>query len=271
MRLFKDYSEEFEALQIEIGALKSKITNDSYRDLLKIQSLEDEIRQLTAQNSMLTRELIEIKQILLKQEPTGLVSEEIEVADVKEYFFNGLPFSKTVRREFKYTEIDDTFKFKNKRNGRTYHSGFTVFDVLLLKGLENEKSWESWSDLSRMTGMRLQQLQRLAYNISRGFFDTFDYSNLLTFSKEYGLLYVNGKKTNVPIKTVKYIIDCMLNSNKPISTLFKLEKSEECSQLIYRIIGSNYKNPELTGLISKNKEVPVENNPQKRKENGLCI
>jgi hypothetical protein len=61
----------------------------------------------------------------------------------------------------------------------------------------------------------------------------------------------------------------MLNSNNPFTTLLKLKKSEECSDLMYKVIGTNYKNKQLTGLLNDFRQVPVENNPEKRKEMGI--
>jgi hypothetical protein len=118
-------------------------------------------------------------------------------------------------------------------------------------------------------GIGYQTTQRIAYNIAKGFFDKWDLGNLLTFSKEYGLLYVNGKKTKVPIKTVKYIVSCMLNSNNPYTTLLKLKKSGECSDFMYSVIGANYSNPQLTELLDNSISIPIENNPEKRKEMGM--
>lgn len=269
MRLFKDYTAEFEDLQNEIGALKSKISTTSDRDLIKIQSLEDEVKDMKISVNQMIMEFIELKQMLsVDEEVNGMVSEEIAIDDTVR--FNGLNLSDAYKNPFKYDVLDkDTFKFEFKqRNNKLTWSIFTVFDMKVVQGLENEKSWETWKDLGELVDFKPNMVKKMAFNIKNGFLDKFDTDNLLSFSKEYGLLYVNNKKTQVPIRTVKYIVECMQNSNKPFTTLMKLEKSKECSQFMYRVIGANYNNKELLSLLGK-EDVDVENNPQKRREAGI--
>ena len=268
MRLFKDYTEEFEDLQNEIGALKSKVSTTSDRDLIKIQSLEDEVRDMKISVNQMIMEFIELKQMLSKEEPTGMVEEEINIDD--DVRFGKLNIPETIKSPYNYDTLDENtfkFEFKTVRN-KVVWSIFTVFDLQVLQGLENEKSWTTWKEISELVGFRPNMVKKMAYNVKVGFLDKFDIDNLLSFSKEYGLLYVNNKKTQVPIRTVKYIVECMQNSNKPFTTLMKLEKSKECSQFMYRVIGANYNNKELLSLLGK-EDVDVENNPQKRREAGI--
>lgn len=276
MRLFKNYDQEFKDLQDGIVSLQMKVIDRSDRDLIKLQSLEDEVKELKIQNNELIRELIEIKQILSNQTPNGLTEEEITIEDeeetsldIQEVFFGGLRISKSYKKDFKFTELSPlTYTFNYYSNGRDYFSGFTIFDVMLLQRLENEKIWKSWSDISEIIGVGDNTTRYIAYNIKTGFFNKFFENYTTSFSKEYGLLKIDGKKTNIAVRTAKYIVECMTNSSNPIKTLLKLRKGKECSELEYTIIGVNYDNPSLLSLFKENK-VEVENNPQKRKEKGL--
>ena len=265
MRLMIDFEGDATDFQKSIGGMQpAKV---EYADEERVTALENEIKNLKMVSSAMRRELIELRKLLLTQQLTAIEEKEEKPNGLN---FRGLTFSKTAKKKFKYTKLDSgTFQFSFISNNRNIHSAWTVFDVQIIMGLENENTWETWTDLSRMTDLRIQQLQQITYNIKYGFFDKFDYSNLLSFSKEYGLLYINGMKTNVPIKTVKYIVNCMLNSNNPFTTLLKLMKSNECSDLMYKVIGTNYKNKQLTGLLNDFRQVPVENNPEKRKEMGI--
>lgn len=272
MRLFKDHSKEFEDLKEEVASLKPYILDKSDKSLIKLQMVDEHISTLIKQNDQLIREVVEIKQILLNQQPNGLVKEEIKIKEtpLTPQYYNGIKLSKSSEKPFKYTEMDkDTykFKFKNRKNNRFYHTTFTIFDVLLIKQLENENSWVNWSELSSMVGIRTNLLKEIIFNLQSGFFDKF-LNNSPSFSKEYGILFVDGKKTKVPIRTAKYIVNCMTNSSNPMTTLLKLEKTGECSQLEYRLIGTNYLNKKLISLF-KEEPTSVENNPQKRKEKGL--
>lgn len=268
MRLFKDYTAEFEDLQNQMDTLKSKISTTSDRDLIKIQSLEDEVRDMKISVNHMIMEFIELKQMLSKEEPTGMVEEEIDIDD--DVRFGKLNLPETNKMPLNYDTLDENtfkFEFRTARN-KLIWSIFTVFDLQIIQGLENEKSWTTWKELGELVGFKPNMLKKMTYNIKMGFLDKFDIDNLLSFSKEYGLLYVNNKKTQVPIRTVKYIVECMQNSNKPFTTLMKLEKSKECSQFMYRVIGANYNNKELLSLLGK-EDVDVENNPQKRREAGI--
>lgn len=267
MKLMIDFEGNATDFQKSIGGMQpAKV---EYADEERVTALENEIKNLKMVSSAMRRELIELRKLLLTQQLTAIEEKE-EFEKPEGLNFRGLTFSKTTEKEFKYTELDSgTFQFSFISNNRNIHSAWTVFDMQIIRGLENENTWETWTDVSRMTDLRIQQVQQIAYNIKCGFFDKFDYSNLLSFSKEYGLLYINGMKTNIPIKTVKYIVNCMLNSNNPFTTLLKLKKSEECSDLMYKVIGTNYKNKQLTGLLNDFRQVPVENNPEKRKEMGI--
>ena len=268
MRLFKDYTAEFDDLQKEVQGLKSKLSTTSDRDLIKIESLEDEVRDMKISVNHMIMEFIELKQMLSKEEPTGMVEEEINIDD--DVRFGKLNLPETNKMPFNYDTLDKhtfKFEFRTARN-KLIWSIFTVFDLQVLQGLENEKSWTTWKELGELVGFRPNMVKKMAYNVKVGFLDKFDIDNLLSFSKEYGLLYVNGKKTQVPIRIVKYIVECMQNSNKPFTTLMKLEKGNECSQFMYRVIGTNYDNKELLSLLGK-EDVDVENNPQKRKEAGI--
>jgi hypothetical protein len=268
MKLLISYDGEVEDFRKSVGGIQPAQVESDNND--KITALENEIKNLKMVSSAMRRELIELRKMLLTQQLTAIEEKE-KVEKPEGLNFRGLTFSKSIEKEFKYTELDSgTFQFKyvSKRN-QNIHSAWTVFDVQIIKFLETENTWETWTDISRMINLRMPQIQKIAYNIKCGFFDKFDYSNLLSFSKEYGLLYINGMKTNVSIKTVKYIVNCMLNSNNPFTTLLKLKKSGECSDLMYKVIGTNYKNKQLTGLLNDFRQVPIENNPEKRKEMGI--
>ena len=187
-----------------------------------------------------------------------------ETAPITEYHYGTLKISETYCRPFSFDRMESNYRFKGHQ---AKESSFTLFDIKLLMMLESELNFKSWNNLSQLTGLNLQVMERLLYNLQIGFFD--EWINCSpTFTKEYGLLYIDGKKTDVPIRTVKYIVNCLAGSSTPIKTLLKLEKGKECPQWIYRIIGTNYKNKELVSLFEK-PAVEIENNPQKRKENGL--
>lgn len=241
----------------------SSIENDVLTTRLKVDTLIAKVD-----------ELIELMQAREVEAATDCVIVEPECepefeqeTNTEEYYFAGKNISKTFQKYYRYTEVDPQiydFKFRSKRN-KIVHSSFTVFDVIILMGLENEPTHNSWLDLAAMIGINDNVLKRLTFNIAAGFFDDLITDIPISFSKENGLLYVNGKKTKVPVKTAKYIVTCITNSPNPMTTLLKLEKSGECSKLMTRIIGTNYKNSELTSLFTKN-QVWVENNPEKRKE-----
>jgi hypothetical protein len=240
-------------------------------------NMSEEVKSLQKSVDILSREMVEVKQLLLNQTPTGMIEEEIiideqSVNDADEpkpiTSYNNLDIAKSYRREYKYSELNDKFKFVLISNGRHYTSNFTIFDVMILKNIEFEKEWKKWNELSSLIGVDMPTIKVLCFNIVNGFFDEFLKEFSINFSKEYGLLYINQKKTNTPIRTVRYIVNCMVNSSKPMQTLFKLEKTKECSKLVCRIIGTHYTNNELNSLLTEN-QVAVENNPQKRKEKGL--
>ena len=181
-----------------------------------------------------------------------------------EYTYCGLKLSDAYCRPFSFDRMTDTYHFKGHQ---AKESSFSLFDIKLLIMLEQEYNMKSWTELGRITGLNLQVIERIIYNLRSGFFEEWlDY--VPKFSKEYGLLYIDGNKTDVPIRTVKYIVNCLADSSTPIQTLLKLEKAKECPRWIYRVIGTNYKNKELASLFDK-PIAEIENNPEKRKENGL--
>lgn len=269
MKIFKNYDKEFEDLQKSLGEIKQQTTDNKV--LISLADISSEVKCIRKQNEEIVEELAIIKKLLTDTPTETSEKEQVEEPKLEEIYYGDLAFSKTARKDYKYTFLDeDTFKFKFRGiKSQWYHSIFTMFDVLIVSQLENENTWSSWADLIIMTGLNQSQIKQLAYNVKKGFFDKFDFTDKVTFSKQYGLLYINGKKTNVPIKTARYIVDCMINSNNPMTTLLKLEKSKEISKLMYRIIGANYKNGQLVSILKDNGKVPIENNPQKRKEKAI--
>ena len=285
MNLFRNYEKEFEDLQKSVSTIGDMVSfqeTNVRSDIAKLHKnqneFESELIALYEKQDEIFEQLKEIKALLLpptNEVPVEDIKEPVVVSsdpildEPQEYYFGGLRISKTGQKEFKFTELDKSnFKFKFYTNGRDYHSGFTVFDLLILKQLGDERACSSWTDFSAKMEIRSELIRQMAYNIITGFFnDKIDYD--INFSEEYGFLCVNGKKTRVSIKTARYIIDCMINSNKPMTTLLKLEKAGEISKLMYRIIGANYLNGELCNLLHEDKKVPIENNPQKRREKSM--
>ena len=294
VKLFKNYEEDFEKLREECTVIEGSIdvvntavmNNANELSLVRkdIRELSKSVEDLSCciddlQNAF--KDLVELSKKAEEPENTKPdvnenISEDVE-ADVVEEIepeiitYAGLSIAKSHQRKFRWTEIDDkTFKFTyySERNKQDYFSAYTIFDVLIIAYIENEKSWKSWKDLSKMTGINTATIKEIAYNYKRGFFDGFFGDKPIAFSKSYGLLYVNGKKSIVPIRTAKYIVECITNSSKPMTTLLKLEKTKECSKLMTRIIGTSYKNSSLNSLFNAS-YTDVENNPQKRKEKGL--
>jgi hypothetical protein len=284
MNLFRNYEKEFEDLQKSISTIgdmvsfqetnvRSDITklnknqNEFERELIALYEKQDEIfEQLKEIKALLQPPIAEVPVEDIKVEPVVVSSDPIE-----EVYFRDKKITNTFKKDFKFDTLDTktfSFRYASKRN-QTVYSKFTMFDVLLLLGVENETTWESWTDLVNHVGMGANTLKPLLYNIKKGFFDKFDFESGVSFSKNYGLLYVNGKKTNVTVKTARYIVDCITNSPNPMTTLLKLAKGNECSNLMYKMIGTNYKNPQLTSLLYDEVHVPIENNPQKRKEMGM--
>lgn len=268
MKLFKDYSHEFEELKKDIDELKG-MTADN-RVLIKLADISGNVQAIHQQNELIQVELTDIKRMIkdLKPEPVvEPVKKAEEPFEPVKYQYGNLNLAKSSQKEYKYTKLGENYKFNFYSNNRFYQSSFTIFDILLLKSLETEEKFESWTSFTTKMGIDSNLLRQVCFNIKDGFFDKFIDDFSINFSKNYGLLYVDGKKANVSIKTVRYIVECMQNSSKPMTTLLKLEKSRECSKLLYRIIGTNWNNPELVALL-KHEKVPVENNPQKRKEMG---
>lgn len=285
MNLFKNYEKNFEDLHKDIIDLGASLAEDY--DTVKnqcetIQKTQNEYERefiaLYEKQDEILEKINKIYDILntpkedVAEEVPHIKVESVEIADPKkELYYGTKKISEAAKHDYQYTALDTatfTFKYTDKRN-RLIHSHFNMFDVLLLMGLENEPTWESWTDLIRMVGVSPNVLKKMIYNIKNGFFDKWDFSDKISFSKEFGLLYVNGKKTNVTIKTARYIVDCITNSNNPMTTLLRLSKGSECSNLMYKLIGTNYKNTQLTSLLFNEVHVPVENNPQKRKEMGM--
>lgn len=286
VKLFKNYEEDFEKLREDLIEIKedTAVVNTAVMNNANDLSLvRKDIRELSKSVEDLScciddlqnafKELCELSQ--KADENTGdvedVIEDDVEELEPVEYLYSGLSIAKTQQKDFHWTGITDAFKFKytGGRYNQEYVSAYTIFDVLLIMGIEYEKSWKSWRTLGHMTGIKEYIIKEIAYNYKNGFFDGFFGDKpIVTFSKSYGLLYVNGKKTNVPIRTARYIVECITNSSRPMTTLLKLEKTGECSKLMTRLIGTSYKNSNLTSLLYTSDTV-VENNPQKRKEKGL--
>ena len=252
MKLFKDYSNDFSIIREEIR---------NNRKL--IMELKGEVAELKNEFSKLK----EAADTINKEDETTdpIVTEKPTVT----FHYSNMKIPASKCKDFKYEEIDkDSFKFRfrSETKNRYYYSSFTIFDVIILSELETENVWTSWKDLERFTGLKSAVICKIAYNLKIGFFDSFIADHTLDYSKEYGLLYINGKKTKVPIKTVRYICSCMANSTTPATTLLKLEKAGECSTFMYRLIGTHF--GELYSLV-EDKTVEFENNPEKRKEKYL--
>lgn len=273
MKLFKDYTEEFNKLKIEVISTRNHLSTKVDVETEKtLRELHNSVSKLETQHNQLANELSEIKQLLINNlaEP---VEEEIEVKEepepLQEIYYGNLRLSKSSRKNFRYTSIDESsFKFYYSVRNRNYFSDYTIHDVLLLIQLEFEEGFQTWTDLHHLTGMPTEVLKKIAYNIKTGFFDSFIRELNIHFSKEYGLLYVDNKKTNVPVRTAKYIVECVNNSSRPAITILKLEKTGECPKELCRLIGVNSKNNSLLSLFEDN-PIELENNPQKRKEKGL--
>ena len=260
MRIIADYADEFNSLQKDIKTIQENAIG-----------VEKELTAIFEKQDEMMAELKEIKQ-LLELKPVEM-TEEIkiveEVSDINSW--RNLKLSDTFKKDFKYNILDkNTFDFKYKaRSGKIIHSSFNIFDVLIIRGLESEQTWRKWGDIEAMVGIKSAIIKKIAYNLNKGFLDRFDISGLTDFSKEYGLLYINGKSTNVPIRTVKYIVNCMVNSRNPFTTFTKLEKTGEFPKLAGRVIAVNYTNSQLLSLLHGGNTVEPENNPEKRKEKGL--
>lgn len=280
MNLFRNYEKNFEDLQknlIDLGASLAEDYDTVKNQCETIQKTQNEYERefiaLYEKQDEIFEQLKEIKELLQppKTEVPDIKVEPVTIEDsnLNEYSFNGIKLLSSYQVDYGWTEID-ALSFKFKRDGRGKKtSSYTIFDVLLLIGLENEKTWENWKSLERLTGIGEFTIKVIAYNYKKGFFDNFDFNGVVNFSKEFGMLYINGKKTSVTIKTARYIVDCITNSNNPMTTLLKLSKGSECSNLMYKLIGTNYKNTQLTSLLYNEVHVPIENNPQKRKELGM--
>lgn len=275
MKLFKNYTKEFEQLKLEVISTRNHLVNhgnaNTEKTLLYIQDVEKSISKLENQYISLSKEIAEIKQLLVENftEPT---KEEVIIKEESSpnIVFGKLKLSKSSKKDFRYDTVDKTtYKFSYVVRNRTYFSDYTINDVQLIKLLEEEyDSYSTWVDLQHMLGMQAELIKKIAYNIKKGFFDQFIQKNDIAFSKEYGLLYIDGKKINVPVRTAKYIVECVNNSSHPATTILKLEKTGECPKEICRLIGVNSKNGKLTSLFEDN-PIELENNPQKRKEKGL--
>lgn len=277
MRIFKDYTNEFNDLKKEITNLRGSNNDKTDKIFVAINNLENnfekEIIAVQEKQDIIFSELKEIKQLIYGLQPAEIVEEEIEIAEEvsDEVYWRNLKISDTFKQDFKYNILDEnTFDFKYKaRSGKIIHSSFNIFDVLIIRGLESEETWRTWGDIEAMVTIKSAIIKKIAYNLKKGFLDQFDISGLTNFSKEYGILYINGKSTNVPIRTVKYIVNCMVNSRNPFTTFTKLEKTGEFPKLAGRVIAVNYTNSQLLSLLHGGNTVEPENNPEKRKEKGL--
>ena len=277
MRIFKDYTNEFNDLKKEITNLRGSNKDKTDKIFVAINNLENnfekEIIAVQEKQDIIFSELKEIKQLIYGLQPAEIVEEEIEIAEEvsDEVYWRNLKISDTFKQDFKYNILDEnTFDFKYKaRSGKIIHSSFNIFDVLLIRGLESEQTWRTWGDIEAMVTIKSAIIKKIAYNLKKGFLDQFDISGLTNFSKEYGILYINGKSTNIPIRTVKYIVNCMVNSRNPFTTFLKLEKTGEFPKLAGRVIAINYTNSQLLSLLHGNPVIEPENNPEKRKEKGL--
>lgn len=287
MNLFRNYEKEFEDLHkdiVDLGASLAedydtvknqcetlqKTQNEYEREFIALYEKQDEIlEKINKIYDILNAPIEDVAEEVpdIKEEPVTVEPIDPE----EEVYYRDKKITNTFKKDFRYDTLDTqtfTFKYVDKRN-RTVYSNFTMFDVLIFIGVENEPTWESWTDLINLVDIGANTLKPLLYNIKKGFFDGFDFTGKVKFSKEYGMLYVNGKKTDVTIKTARYIVDCITNSNRPMTTLLKLVKGGECSPLMCKLIGVYYRNAGLTSLLYNSVHVPIENNPQKRKELGM--
>ena len=79
MKLFKDYTEDFEKTYEKIEEIKDFVRGKNDKTLIALNEIEKTTTRLENQYDLLHKEIIEIKQIIMNQIPKGFATEEISI------------------------------------------------------------------------------------------------------------------------------------------------------------------------------------------------
>ncbi len=126
----------------------------------------------------------------------------------------------------------------------------------------------TWRTLSLQLGIKDHTLPKIAYNLLVGTFDEYIEKYLNPTCRYKGdTLYINNKRTKLTKTDIKVIIDCYVNdkSETSIKKLTNLYPNVKEDYII--TVCDNY---DKIPLKKSKKAYSFENNPQKRKEKGMC-
>ena len=117
MKLFKDYTEDFEKVYKEIDDVKSYVRGKNDDTLIAINNIAEEVSELKKGYDILVSEVVEIKQLLLNQTPNGKVTEVVEIkTDNKPFYKKG-------------GHISTYQHFKNYKTPRVYNLKAGTFSI----------------------------------------------------------------------------------------------------------------------------------------------
>ena len=89
MKLFKDYTKEFEKTYEKIEEIKDYVRGKNDKTLITLNEIEKTTSRLEKQYDLLHKEIIELKDILTNQIPRGFVTEEINIDSEEEIHKKG--------------------------------------------------------------------------------------------------------------------------------------------------------------------------------------
>ena len=117
MKLFKDYTEDFEKVYKEIDDVKSYIRGKNDDTLIALNNIAEEVSELKKGYDILVSEVVEIKQLLLNQTPNGKLTETVEIEpDNKPFYTKG-------------GHISTYQHFKNYKTPRGYNIKTGTFSI----------------------------------------------------------------------------------------------------------------------------------------------
>ena len=151
---------------------------------------------------------------------------------------------------------------------------FTIQDVIELKKRIYSNRFKITSELQERFTFSRQLCNKLIWNIEEGNFDELidEYnSRNYTYENKINRLYIDGEDTGLTIEKCNLIIDCLVNDGNKQGAINRLIKNYPTTKPKYiRILGEEYNNINLMKVLKKQvKKVEKENNPQKRREQGV--
>ena len=192
-----------------------------------------------------------------------------DVVDEKNYHIFKL--GKSYHTPFDNLQVGHGGELYSRNNQRL---SFTIFDVIELKNRIYSNKYKVIKELYDGFDMSRQLCNKIIWNIEEGNFDELieEYSTRnYTYENKINRLYIDGEDTGLTIDNCNFIIECLINENNKQKALNRLIKNYPATKPKYiRILGEEYNNINLNKVLKK--EVPKvekQNNPQKRREQGI--